>query len=241
MGTRGLSMQDSRNVHRLPCSQTPVGNALWDCITLLDGETVDRIRALGGLRAIVVSHPHYYTTHVEWARTFNCPVYLAAEDKERLVQSSPLQVFVSQAEFDLPIAGTPSGVTVLKLGGHFSGSLVTLYNGRLLIADTLLTTPAGLGNWQADALGSARNRPRGMNSYSFMWSIPNFIPLAPAELERMWGLLKTKTFRSTHRALLNTDIMKEEAEMKRQVLESMQIQIRRMGHGGHPLLSEASA
>lgn len=208
---------------------------------MLDDETVNRIRALGGLRAIVVSHPHYYSTHVEWARAFNCPVYLAAEDKEWLVQSSPLQVFISQDEFDLPIEGKRSGVTVLKLGGHFPGSLVTLYNGRLLVADTLLTTPAGLGNWEADALGNARSRPRGMNSYSFMWSIPNFIPLAPAELERMWALLKTKTFRSTHGAFLNTDIMKDEPEMRCRVLESMQIQIRRMGHEGHPLLSEASA
>lgn len=238
--TCGLGMH-GREAHGTPRLQTPAGNVLWDCVTLLDDETVNRIRALGGLRAIVVSHPHYYSTHVEWARAFNCPVYLAAEDKEWLVQSSPLQVFVSQTEFDLPIEGSPSGVTLLKLGGHFPGSLVALYNGRLLIADTLLTSPAGLGNWDADALGNARSRPPGMNSYSFMWSIPNFIPLAPTELERMWALLKTKTFRSTHGAFLNTDIMKDEAEMKRRVLESMQIQIRRMGFGGHPLLSEASA
>ena len=30
-----------------------------------------------------------------------------------------------------------------------------------------MTTPAGLGNWKE------KGRPRGMNSFAFMWSIPN--------------------------------------------------------------------
>lgn len=42
--------------------RTPHGNILWDCITLIDGETVEWINSLGGLGAIVISHPHYYTT-----------------------------------------------------------------------------------------------------------------------------------------------------------------------------------
>lgn len=41
---------------------TPVGNVLWDCITFLDEETADRIETLGGIGAIVISHPHYYST-----------------------------------------------------------------------------------------------------------------------------------------------------------------------------------
>ena len=39
--------------------QTPEGNLLWDCITLLDDETIAQIQALGGVRAIAISHPHY--------------------------------------------------------------------------------------------------------------------------------------------------------------------------------------
>jgi hypothetical protein len=42
--------------------KTPLGNILWDCITYLDRETVEWINELGGLAAIVISHPHYYTT-----------------------------------------------------------------------------------------------------------------------------------------------------------------------------------
>jgi hypothetical protein len=45
--------------------KTTQGNVLWDCITFLDVETVEWINGMGGLAAIVISHPHYYTTHLE--------------------------------------------------------------------------------------------------------------------------------------------------------------------------------
>lgn len=64
--------------------ETPAGNVLWDCIAYLDEETVEFINKKGGLKAIVISHPHYYTTHLDWARTFGCPVYVAKEDEEWL-------------------------------------------------------------------------------------------------------------------------------------------------------------
>ncbi|OTB05733.1 hypothetical protein M426DRAFT_56488 [Hypoxylon sp. CI-4A] len=218
--------------------KTPVGNVLWDCITLIDPETIDKIKGLGGLRAIVISHPHYYTTHVEWALAFNCPVYLAAEDKQWTTQRSSRQVFVEETELDLHIDDSPLGVKLLKLGGHFPGSFVALFDKRLLIADTLVSTPSGLGSWDTDAVGNARARPTGMNSYSFMWSIPNMIPLSPNELERMWSILKKYDFSSSHGAFLGTDIVKTVEEMKRRVLDSMQIQIKYMGHHDHAFLKE---
>ncbi|KAH6657161.1 beta-lactamase-like protein [Truncatella angustata] len=221
--------------------RTPRGNILWDCVTLLDLATISKIRELGGLRAIVISHPHYYSTHVEWAQAFGCPVYLAAEDRRWVARESEHQVFLSEREFDVPIDGEPSGVKALKLGGHFPGSLVVLHKSHLLVADTLMTTPAGLGNWEVDGLGEAREggRPEGLNSYSFMWSIPNMIPLAPDVIERMWQVLKNHRFKSSHGAFLGTDIVgKVEEEMRRRVLESMQIQIGNMGYTEHPLLGE---
>ena len=45
--------------------RTPEGNVLWDCITYLDDETIEAIKEYGGLKAIVISHPHFYSTHVE--------------------------------------------------------------------------------------------------------------------------------------------------------------------------------
>lgn len=207
---------------------------LWDCVTLLDDETIAKIKDLGGLKAIVISHPHYYSTHLEWAHAFNCPVYLAAEDREWVAQHGPAhQIFVNETETDV------LGTRVLKLGGHFPGSMVMLFEDRLLIADTFLTTPSGLGNWDIDALGAARERPRGLSSFSFMWSYPNMIPLAPDALEHMWAILKNYEFSSTHGAFPGHDIVKTAGEMKQRVLESMQIQIRYSGHGGHKMLNES--
>jgi len=45
--------------------RTPEGNVLWDCITYLDDETIKAIEAYGGLKAIAISHPHFFSTHVE--------------------------------------------------------------------------------------------------------------------------------------------------------------------------------
>ncbi|EFJ14062.1 hypothetical protein SELMODRAFT_423986 [Selaginella moellendorffii] len=44
--------------------QTQEGNILWDCISFLDDATVAIIKSLGGLRAIAISHPYYYSTRL---------------------------------------------------------------------------------------------------------------------------------------------------------------------------------
>jgi hypothetical protein len=62
--------------------RTPDGNVLWDCVALLDPATVAIVKALGGLRAIAISHPHFYTAMVDWAQAFDCPVFLHAADRE---------------------------------------------------------------------------------------------------------------------------------------------------------------
>jgi glyoxylase-like metal-dependent hydrolase (beta-lactamase superfamily II) len=138
---------------------------MWDCIPYLSAETISYINSLGGLKAIVISHPHFYTTHLLWAETFNCPVYMSREDEEYLsrVDHHERRIFIDGEEED--IQGT--GVKAIKLGGHFAGSLVALYDGRIMTADTLLITPSGIGNW------GDRGRPQGMTSFAFMWSIPN--------------------------------------------------------------------
>ncbi len=46
--------------------QTRHGNVLWDCISLIDNPTIAAVRALGGVSAIAISHPHYYACMVEW-------------------------------------------------------------------------------------------------------------------------------------------------------------------------------
>ncbi|EFY95756.1 metallo-beta-lactamase family protein [Metarhizium robertsii] len=212
--------------------RTPRGNILWDCLTLLDPETINHINQLGGLKAIVISHPHYYSTHVQWGQAFNCPVYIASEDKVWTTMDSGHQVLVDHVETKIQ----DTGAVAIKLGGHFPGSLVLLFDGRLFIADTLMTTPAGMGKWEVDGTGAARAKPPGLNSFSFLWSIPNYIPLSVEELARMWGILKRYEFKSTHGAFLPMDI--EDEAVKQRVLDSMQIQAKFMGYAGHAIMNE---
>src|SRR5215831_4706471 len=68
---------------------TAAGNVLWDCIALLDAATVTLIRGLGGLQAIAISHPHFYTTMVEWSRAFDCPIHLHAADRAWIMRADP--------------------------------------------------------------------------------------------------------------------------------------------------------
>jgi glyoxylase-like metal-dependent hydrolase (beta-lactamase superfamily II) len=92
--------------------QTPRGNVLWDLVAFIDTDTVSFINKLGGLDAIVISHPHFYTTHLEWARIFQCPVYVASDDVEWLDRAD-----------------------------DFDGSLVLWWEEKLFIADTMMSVP----------------------------------------------------------------------------------------------------
>src|SRR4051794_15102839 len=63
--------------------RTGSGNVLWDCLPLLDEAVVEMIKALGGLSAIAISHPHYYAAMVEWSRALGgVPIYLHAADRQ---------------------------------------------------------------------------------------------------------------------------------------------------------------
>ncbi len=50
IGERTLLVQNKR------------GNFLWDCMSLIDDETVAGIERLGGVTGMAISHPHYYST-----------------------------------------------------------------------------------------------------------------------------------------------------------------------------------
>jgi hypothetical protein len=113
-------------------------------------------------------------------------------------------------------------------------AVVLLFEGHLLIADTLLTTPSGMANWKFNALGEPRERPKGANTFAFMWSIPNMIPLNAEEVVRMWDILKNYDFTSTHGAFVGQDI--EDEQIKARVLQSMQIQAKAMGYGEHKFM-----
>src|SRR5512133_1269854 len=69
--------------------QTPAGNILWDCISLLDPPTRAVVQSLGGIAAIAISPPHYYSSMVEWSRAFDAPIYLHAADRQWVMRADP--------------------------------------------------------------------------------------------------------------------------------------------------------
>lgn len=58
------------------------GNLLWDCINVLTEQTKEQVRKLGGIKAIAISHPHFYTGMADWAAEFGAAVYVHKLDKE---------------------------------------------------------------------------------------------------------------------------------------------------------------
>ncbi len=62
--------------------RTAKANLLWDYLPLLDEAVVEAIKGLGGISAIAISHPHYYSGMVDWSRAFGgVPVYLHPADR----------------------------------------------------------------------------------------------------------------------------------------------------------------
>jgi hypothetical protein len=141
--------------------RSPGGNLLWDCITLVDDETVARVREAGDVRAIAISHPHYYSGMVEWSRAFgDVPILLHAADREWVMREAPAIEYWEGETRELW-----DGMTLVRCGGHFAGGTVAhvpqLHNGRgaLLTGDVIQV--------------AMDNRHAG-----FMRSFPNYIPLS---------------------------------------------------------------
>jgi hypothetical protein len=147
--------------------QTPGGNVLWDCVHLLDVETVTAIELLGGIRAIAISHPHFYTGMVEWAEHFDARIYLPEADRRWVTRPTEHISFWSGNTLSLP-----DSITIIRLGGHFAGGAVLHWpngadgRGALLTGDTIQVV--------AD--------PRWI---SFMYSYPNLIPLPTSTVTRI--------------------------------------------------------
>ena len=157
------------------------GNVLWDCQSYLDDELAALIRAEGGIRAIAVSHPHFYTTMVEWAREFDAPVHLHSADRQWVGRPDPSLVF-----WDGDSHSLSDDLTLYRAGVHFAGGTVLHWTGDPDVAGALFT-------------GDIINVIPDRTHVSFLYSYPNQIPerptavqeaaarLAPLQYERLYG------------------------------------------------------
>lgn len=154
------------------------GNILWDCISNLDEGTVAIVNRLGGIRAICISHPHFFATAARWSEAFrDAPVFVHALDEKWLGRRTHAFRLWEGQELQLW-----DDMMLVCCGGHFPGS-------------SLLWWPAGKALLTGDTIQVCPDR----KSVSFMYSYPNLIPLpqkdilhireavAPLEYDAMFG------------------------------------------------------
>jgi glyoxylase-like metal-dependent hydrolase (beta-lactamase superfamily II) len=147
--------------------ETAGGNILWDCISLIDDTTIAWIKQRGGLAAIAISHPHYYTTMVEWSRAFGgVPIFLHAHDRQWVMRPDAAIQFW-QGEQIVPLAG----VTLVHGGGHFAGG-------------TMLHWPAGADGRGVLLSGDIIQVVPDRRFVSFMYSYVNYVPLSAAAVRK---------------------------------------------------------
>ena len=157
--------------------RTPSGNLLWDCVSLIDDETVRAVKALGGIRAIAISHPHYYSSMVEWSAAFeDAPIFLHAADRQ-WVQRPDVRIQFWED-------GTKSlfdGLTLIHSPGHFDGFQV-------------LHWPSGAEGRGVMFSGDQPQVCADPDWVSFMWSYPNYIPLGADAVRRILQTLEPSAF-----------------------------------------------
>ncbi|ODN76721.1 hypothetical protein L202_05346 [Cryptococcus amylolentus CBS 6039] len=160
--------------------QTAEGSYIWDCAAFLSVGLIGHLTALEKpLKAMAISHPHFFATSLTWARALKIPLYICASDQTWFARAEDLEDG-DDVRFWLGEEVLGPGVKLVQCGGHFPGSCV-LHWDRLLEppppADNLPTNPTPVSGiiFVSDTL---MIRP-AQTHFSFLWSIPNSIPLRP--------------------------------------------------------------
>ncbi len=149
--------------------KTPVGNLLWESISLCDQPTIDRVRELGGIAAIAISHPHFYSAMVEFSHAFGAPIWLHRSNQEWVMRPDPA-IHYWDGETAEPLPG--SGLTLIRVGAHFPGATALLW----------LAGASGRGALFSGDMPQVASDTRWV---SFLYSYPNMIPLPAAEVGRV--------------------------------------------------------
>ena len=170
--------------------RTPHGNILWDCVSLINRTMVELIESLGGLAGIAISHPHYYTTMLEWSRAFGgIPIHLHAADRQWVMRGGPEITF-----WDGETKQIIPGLTLIRCGGHFAGAQVMHW-------------AEGNGGLGALLSGDVLQVVADRKHLSFMRSYPNFIPLGPGAVRNIASTLEPWPFDAIYGALWERTIL----------------------------------
>jgi glyoxylase-like metal-dependent hydrolase (beta-lactamase superfamily II) len=134
------------------------------------------VEQAGGLSAVAISHPHYYSGMVDWAHRFDCPILLHEDDREWVVRPDPaVELWTGETR------QVGDGVTLIRCGGHFAGGTV------LHLADGADGRGALLSGDIVQVIPDVRH-------VGFMYSYPNLIPLPEEAVARIAAALEPYAF-----------------------------------------------
>jgi glyoxylase-like metal-dependent hydrolase (beta-lactamase superfamily II) len=189
-GITGIGMEPPFAINQRPLLlQSKAGNVLWDCCAVLTDAVVAEIKKRGGLTAIAISHPHYYSTMLEWSAAFGgIPVYLHAADQQWVMRSGT--EIVHWIDDTIPINGE---MTLIRCGGHFPGGQVLHWSAAEGGKGALMT---------GDIAMVAQDR----RHVSFMYSFPNYIPLNAKAVRRVAAAVAPYAFDSIYGAWTNLNV-----------------------------------
>lgn len=169
--------------------QTAQGNVLWDCVPMVDQATVTAINALGGIQAIALSHPHFYSGIADWSHAFgDVPIYLHAADREWVTRGYHTIEYWEGEQLELF-----DGVTLIHCGGHFAGASVLHWRDGAASEGVLLT---------GDTVYPVGNRQH----VTFLYSYPNLLPLPAHKVQQIKQRLAGVRFERIYAAWKGTMI-----------------------------------
>ncbi|HZW54793.1 MAG TPA: hypothetical protein VFF30_00740 [Nitrososphaerales archaeon] len=139
---------------------------------------------------IAISHPHYYSSMVEWSNSFGgIPIYLHELDRKHIVY--PFE----SINFWIGESISPTrGIRLVNLGGHFEGGTVLHWGdgasgkGVVLSGDIIQVVPDR--SWA-----------------SFMYSYPNLIPLPESKIRQIWNRISKYEFDRVYGAFEGRQIL----------------------------------
>jgi hypothetical protein len=167
-GLFGIDMPGFAIPQRMLLLPAGDGNLLWECLSLVTDEAVDALRARGGVAAIAISHPHFYTSMVEWSEALGgVPILLHAADRQWVQRPSP-----RIESWDGDVHALSAELTLVRCGGHFEGSTAVHWRRG----------PRGGGAlFPGDAPSVAMDR----RHVAFHYSSPNHMPMRSADVRAM--------------------------------------------------------
>lgn len=157
------------------------GNVLWEALSIVTDEAIAEINRRGGAQAIAISHPHFYTSMIEWSEALGgIPVLLHGADRQWVARASSRIEYWSGESLSIN-----ADLTLVNCPGHFPGS-------------TVLHWKSGAEGLGALMLGDSVQVAMDRRQASIMHSYPNAVPVGPSVVRDVQRRLEAYEFENAY-------------------------------------------